>query len=116
MSKTPEASDENQLPHRWVVLSCLVLIVTGCGPKLPAPEEPAPLAISRFVGASEFQENSELWSPVRTNQPIVVGLRLRTGADSFIDMKSTSKVHRILLTPNSETTLKQWDVVKNTSG
>jgi len=90
-------------------LPSLALILLGCGPNnLPPTAQPPPLAASRFTGTCEIQSTPKLWSPLHTNQPVQPGSRLRTAADSFIELKSTSSLHRILLAHDSEAAIDRW--------
>ena len=90
------------------LLSLHFFLLIACGPRNSPPAVPPPIAATRFAGTSEIQTNSNLWTPLLTNQPIQPGSRLRTGTNSFLELTAISNPHRILLAHTSEEVIDRW--------
>src|SRR5262245_20379951 len=92
-----------------VFLLALSFILSGCGPKTLPPAGKAPLlTVSRCSGTCEVQITPGSWTAVSTNQPIQIDRPVRTGPESFLELKSTSSGQRLLLAHNSEAAINQW--------
>src|SRR5262245_54372608 len=99
-----------------MLFGCLAFVFIGCGSKkLPSIATTA-LTVIRCDGASEIQVASGPWTLTITNQPIHAGSRLRTGTNSFVEVKSSRSGHRVMLPEHSEAEIERWTEIPSGGG
>ena len=101
-------------PYKISLLSLVLVSIAsvGCGQRAtPTKGKAAPLIAAGVSGVAEVRAGSQEWSALATNQPVLEGSVVRTGADSVVAMDSQVSADRIVLGKDSEVGVEQWKVM-----
>ena len=101
-------------PYKISLLSLVLVSIAsvGCGQRAtPTKGKAAPLIAAGVSGVAEVRARSQEWSALATNQPVLEGSVVRTGADSVVAMDSQVSADRIVLGKDSEVGVEQWKVM-----